>query len=873
MHYLRAMPRINRRSRVVTACLGVLCLVAGVSGGLWSLRTRIPDWERFADAPGSAPRPAASWLAALRQDSTSKNAAPNATPPRQGRAEDQDGLPLAGVTVRFFRPGEETPTATVVSDAGGRFDVPAEPAVVFRLEAQKPGYHADGEAWATPGEDTVVRLQATAGLRVEVLRADGRPTPGATLRVMGSSVHPPVELTTDGEGLAFLPDLPPGILALEAVFEDQVAELVGVELVAGELVWAHLHLDRGIFLNGLVRDEKDDRPLPGALFTLGREEPSLLTRVAEAGGDGRFRVGPLPEGAYRFSLSADGYVSLTGRRYWVGKTSGLALFELSRGVTITGRVVDDRGMPVARAFVECWGLDATGTLIAPLALYAPGLIPMGQLGVTDRKVDLGQTATGAVITDEKGMFRLTGIPAGHLQLSATHERFLTANVSLGEVTQDVDAPDLRLTPGEELTLRLVDERDFPVTGVQVRVESDGAPGSGYTTFSDDTGDVRLAAVGASFTATLFHPEFPVQVERLSAVRLQKVRMRRGQQTLRLRLRDAARIPVAGAEVEVTAQDRPERRWRRADEHGEVVFERLGPGPYLVSVTHPDYMTLEKAGVEPAELDWTLPYGGGFAGFARDRQTLEGLDGVVRLSHPDGAEAVQDTRKGEVEFRSLAEGTWRVQVTAPGYATLETTLVVLGAGALRELNLAPQLWELERAGAVSGTVRDDRGNPVRGAWVSAGPADRSDATGHLERTDRNGVFVFDQLPAGEVTLMAWHPQLGLGAETVHVLADLQAPDVIIDLAPHRTGAAAGASGVTLGRDPLRSRLSVAAVTPGSPAAKAGLVPGETVWRVGGLPTHLPMFMLRAQLTGPAGAVVFLVAGPTEWLARPVFLRLE
>ncbi len=711
----------------------------------------------------------------------------------------------------------------------------------------------------------MVRLEAAAGLRVEILQADGRPAPGATVRVMGSSVHPPLELEVDREGRAHLPDLPPGILALEAVFEDQVAELVGVELTAGAEVHAHLYLDTGIFLNGLVRDEKDDRPLPGALFTLGREEPSLLTRFAEAGEDGRFRVGPLPEGAYRFSLSADGYVSLTGRRYWVGKTSGLALFELSRGVTVTGRVVDEAGRPVERAFVECWGVDASGTLIAPLSLHAPGLIPMGQLGVTDRKVDLGQTATGAVITDEKGQFTLAGLPAGHLLLQVTHDRYLAATAGIGEVTSNADVPDIRLTPGTELTLLVVDERDFAVAGAQLRVESAAAPGTGFTTFTDDAGEVRLPAVGASFTATVIHPEFPVHVEHLKAQRHQKVRLKRGDRTLKVRLRDGARVAVAGAEVELIAHDRPERRWRRTDDHGEASFERLGPGPYLVTVTHPDYPTLEKAGVEPADHDWTMPYGGGFPGFVRDRQTLEGLAGTVRLSHPEGAQAVADTRQGEVEFRALAEGVWRVHVSAPGYAPLTAEVTVTGAGSPQELNLAPQLWELSRAGGASGTVRDDRGFTVRGAWVSAGD--------QVRQTDRNGTFTFDQLPAGEVAIVAWHPHLGVGAETINVIADLQAPDVIIDLAAGPTGATSGECGLTLGRDPLRSRLTVAAVAPGSPAAKAKLVVGETVWRVGGLPSHLPLFLLRARLEGPAGSVVFLEAGPTEWLARPVFLRLE
>ena len=114
----------------------------------------------------------------------------------------------------------------------------------------------------------------------------------------------------------------------------------------------HLYLEEGIVIKGLVRYGKDDRPIAGALFSIAREEPSLLTHTVFTGEDGNFVLGPLPEGNYRFSLAAAGYVPLAARRFWVGKTTGLALFELTRGITITGRVLDTAGRPVAGARVD-----------------------------------------------------------------------------------------------------------------------------------------------------------------------------------------------------------------------------------------------------------------------------------------------------------------------------------------------------------------------------------------------------------------------------------------------------------------------------------------------------------------------------------------
>ena len=163
MHYLRAMPRPSRRLRLLTACLGVLCLICGVAGGLWELGVRPPclrdaAFDPFEDAPGMAPRGSKPWLAGLRPGTAGVPTQAAAQVEHPGLAEDQDAKPLAGVTVRFWKPGDETPVLTVTSDDRGRFALPADRTATYRMEASKAGYHSDGEAWAHPNENPVVRL-------------------------------------------------------------------------------------------------------------------------------------------------------------------------------------------------------------------------------------------------------------------------------------------------------------------------------------------------------------------------------------------------------------------------------------------------------------------------------------------------------------------------------------------------------------------------------------------------------------------------------------------------------------------------------------------------------------------------------------------
>lgn len=833
-------------------------LLAAVIACLWLCTgSSPPDWQPFPSVQSTFP-------GEIQKPSPGQDLPPEDI--LNSMTVDGEGQPVGGVVLRFFREGENTPVHETASDAEGLFTLYASPREILRVEAVLDGFLLTINDWVFAREEVVrVILQQTSEMHIHVQQKNGRPAPRARVRFIGSAVYPAMEVMTDDEGSWHGPEIPTGFLAFEALFENQVAELAGVELLAGRTTRVHLVLADGITLNGLVRDEKDGKPVEGALFTISREEPSILTRPVRTDDAGRFRIGPLPVGNHRFSLSAHGFVALVGRRFWVGPTSGLALFELSRGVTLSGRVVDETGHPVSGAAVECWGIDASGQLISPLSLDTPGLLPVGELGVTDRRMHIGQAASGATMTGEDGTFTLTGIPPGHLFLQVSADRFIPHGRSLGEVTDDEDVRDIRMKPGRETTLFVVDDRQIPAPGVEIRVESPQVPGLGYTTFTDSGGEARLHSVPGEFTVSFFHPRFPVHVVTLGNSSFHKVVLPRGTQEFSLRLKDAAGMDVEGALVELLSTRRPEQRARLTDRHGVVEIGQLGPGPWRVVVSHPDYARMEHHDVSAGSHEWIMPYGGGFTAFVRDRQTLDGLSATVRLVHSGGQEISRETRKGEVEFRSLPEGSWKVLVEAHDYVPMMASIQVPGGATIQDFSLVPQLWELSRAGGIAGTVRDDRGFVVRGAVVSV--------EGRVTRTDRNGTFAFASLPEGRLAVMAWHHRYGLGTETVHVLMDQTSRDVMVDLSPARERGETSNAGLVLDHDRLRSLLVVQRVVPDSAAAQAGLRKGDIVWRVNGLAPYLPLFVLTNQLSGPVGSIIYLEVGEAEWLARPVFIRLK
>lgn len=127
---------------------------------------------------------------------------------------------------------------------------------------------------------------------------------------------------------------------------------------------------------------------------------------------------------------------------------------------------------------------------------------------------------------------------------------------------------------------------------------------------------------------------------------------------------------------------------------------------------------------------------------RDRHTLDRLGGVaIAARGPDGARARAVTRgDGAVELAGLSPGRWTLRARRAGYVAVEHTIDV-AAG--ERLDIPP--LELARGATLRGVVRDDSGNRVDGARVTAG-----DATAV---TDRAGEFELADAPTGRVEIRA------------------------------------------------------------------------------------------------------------------------
>jgi Carboxypeptidase regulatory-like domain/PDZ domain len=454
----------------------------------------------------SAPAAPPSTATASAQPSREPETVPpveDRTPEIHGRILDADGNPVDGAAVRLVSP---SPPYTVLrdtkTDAAGRFSFARVPAPRVRVVADHDpgGVVTSAELRVAEGQSTEVTLvlSAASAVRGTVVDGEDHPVEGATLSVEGVPwiVR---SATTDPAGAFRMETVPQEATSLVAVArgyktahvplanrDDQTELVVRVRLSGASPV------------EGDVRDV-DSNPIKARVVAC-EGQPSEA-RIATAD-DGTFTLPPTAIGcdaiAEHDELGSSDPVSVLESRH--------VSLRLKPGGTIEGAVVDDRGggIPSFSVGIESFTTargrsmrggarksfdDVRGSFrwekLAPgtytLTASAPGKPPTRSdpvdvvSGITTRNVRIvlsqGGTVTGHVFderheplagvemrfdaassvldstararTDETGLYRLEGAPAGPFTLRAQKEGFRLRMMSglrvgsRGTLTQDV----------------------------------------------------------------------------------------------------------------------------------------------------------------------------------------------------------------------------------------------------------------------------------------------------------------------------------------------------------------------------------------------------------------------------------------------------
>lgn len=252
-------------------------------------------------------------------------------------------------------------------------------------------------------------------------RLDGRVVDAADRPVGGATVtlaRPARTMVSGSDGSFRFEGLVAGAYDLDARLEDRVGGPVRAH-VGPDGKPVTLRLYRGARLEIEVVSAVDGKPIPGAdveVRVLHMYE-GAGTRKGRTGKDGKVQLaGAILVGSEAWAQAA-GYAPVHQSLDPSTQANGRwqARIELPPGATVSGRVVDDAGMPVAGALVET--ADATGGGGA-------------RAGATDSRFGnvhpaLAMVRRQGVATDLNGNFRI-GLAVGAWRLLATHDKHQTA---------------------------------------------------------------------------------------------------------------------------------------------------------------------------------------------------------------------------------------------------------------------------------------------------------------------------------------------------------------------------------------------------------------------------------------------------------------
>jgi carboxypeptidase family protein len=666
-----------------------------------------------------------------------------------GKVVDESGGGVAGARVQAIPPAW-TPEGIRVEYGLARTD----PSGGFRICSLEPGPHhlratKDGLLAKDPellvevkgGEETSVTLVLTAGRHVagRVVGEAGRPVGGATVTAWpdwrsARGAGAPMRRTPFSQRTETGPDGSFRLTGLgEGPYEIVASkpEVATAERrnVAEDLDDLEIVLPGPTGVAGRVEDAASGSPVRRFTILLHRIERSAgsIGRSSEGSRafldeEGRFRFAGLRPGEYGVSSRAEGFVEgeVEGIEVAAGGIHDGLRIRLERAAAVRGKVVTIAGDPVAGALIE-----------------------VGQEEGIFADADSIETAPD-------GSFELHGLKPGEIRLAVKHEAFIERRLEPIALVAGgaIEGVLVTLSKGGGIEGVAVDTEGKPLQG-WIRA-SRAAGGDAKRAAIDPEGRFRMEGMEpGEWTACVQHHRKvnasawtdedgearPVRVE---DGRITQVDFSERGKTRRVRGRvTRGGEPVGGADLAIrpsTAGGHSPFSHRSAETEsdGTFVLERVVPGEAIVSVHAPgerdgsrSLVMFEKAVVVPADsepfLEIPVPTGG-VEGRVRtspaDRPLFNATIEVEPQSPDDlgrlGGSATT-ARDGRFRLAGLTAGTYRVRARGTeedACAPAVTTDVVVADGALTAVDFA-----LQEEGRALVEVVDERGEPVREAWVT------------------------------------------------------------------------------------------------------------------------------------------------------------
>lgn len=747
-----------------------------------------------------------------------------------GRVVDETGKPVAGARILVAASesgfdGDSRYIGESRTGADGTFAVPDAPEGTRAVLVRAPGFVPVTRVQIEARSDEKISLQRGGTVRGAVLDVSGKPAAGVIVTAEE------VAARTDAQGNYRVTGVSAGTHRLQALWkEDFAARKDSVRVRKGEETEANLKLRLGSAIIGTVVEEGTRKPVAGARVSayastgFGGFARRRAERLARTDPRGRFRLPGLAPARYAVEASREGYLpaSVAGVDA-SGQSAPPANLALRKAASISGKVTDEKGQPVAGARVRITREMGIRRMLRGAASN-PGALFGGQ----------------GVLTVADGSFRLRGLePERNLLLEAAKSGYATARkpgVSLkaGDAIKDLA---LVVRRGLEARGKVVDAQGQPVAGAEIRAahREDGMMGGTRVQMrlmgmDREKPDAVTGSDGAFLLKGLEEGQYTLAVARDGFARKTvpslevkatgenvwpPVALVAGAPIAGL-VKDSAGGPISGAQIfaiDVGSGGRPQNS--TSDAEGKFRLEGFtAERPIFLNVTAQGYATLQRNVTPPAaDIALVLKSAGTVRGRVEDADTKKpvtdftisrggprGGGGVQIMMGRGGADQSFQSEDGSFELTEVPPGKWTVRGSAAGYRSAEASGVEVAEGETKE----GVVLSMKRGGGLTGRVIDPRGTAVANASVTWHPAESEGgpmgaamarmaggAAGGSTTSDADGRFQFDGLPDSHVTVTATHPDFLEASRDID-----PAKESAVDLT---LGTGASISGTVVGKD--------------------------------------------------------------------------
>ena len=361
----------------------------------------------------------------------------------EGQVIDASDDPVAGATVVI----SSNPERSTTTEADGSFGFDGLVGRPYQIAARAPqGVAGPVTARLTAtSEPVILKLRPASSVTVEVVDAAGKPVDGATVELRGLDT----QVATTKAGTVTIAPVIPGWYQLAAWAPGFARAYTWLE-VGGEATTARVALRKGAPVAGRVVDEAG-APVAGARVTFGGAS-DWSVQIDErrdgqvTGADGAFRFDALAAGSVRFEARHPDFAPGASSIVTLDGTTPIDDVEivLPGGATVSGRVVDTQGAPVASARVRV-GIAGAGMVTA---------------------------APRQVFSDDAGAFTVRGLPKRALEAAAVAETGASSTVPVDTTGGDVADVELVIDVTGAIAGVVVDPAGEPVEGVQVSAAPD-----------------------------------------------------------------------------------------------------------------------------------------------------------------------------------------------------------------------------------------------------------------------------------------------------------------------------------------------------------------------------------------------------------------